>query len=71
MFTITKKSSGQFKSVDMEGGRWRWGGGDGEVGMAYVDLDRPSKCHKFYNAMISGEKEFTPKSVYIFIKLKL
>ena len=28
-------------------------------------------CHKFYTALISGEKEFMPKSVYIFIKLKL
>ena len=32
---------------------------------------RPSKCHKFYTAMILGKKEFTPKSVYIFNKLKL
>ena len=29
-----------------------------------VDLPngRPSKCHKRYTAIISGEKEFTPKS---------
>ena len=32
---------------------------------------RPSKCHNFYTAMISGEKEFKPKSAYNFIKLKL
>ena len=36
----------------------------------YVDKTRPSKCPNLYTYMISGEKEFTPKSAYMLSKTK-